>query len=106
MSRSHYIQPFLCSTFSIAHQSPDPVNQDFSTCSGKGIHTGCFEGRQHFMVGHFFQLGNMCHFGWPECVQPDFWKFSLDGAERIGIVFESEVWMVAALQEPTVSASG
>ena len=46
----------------------------------------------------------MRHLGWPEGMQPYFWEFSLDGAESIGIVFESEVWMVAALQQQLVSS--
>ena len=62
MRSGHYIQPFLCTAFSVAHKPAHAVYEDLSTCTRKGIHAGFLECGKHLVVGHFFQLGNMCHF--------------------------------------------
>src|SRR5688572_24952585 len=36
----HDVKPFLRTAFSFADQSSNPVNQDFCTGAGQGIHTG------------------------------------------------------------------
>src|SRR5687768_16167134 len=52
----------------------------------------------------FFQLGDVCHFGWPERVKPDVGKFFFDLAEGLCIKFKSQLRMMTALQKQLVAS--
>lgn len=104
MGGSHDIQPFFCATFAFGDQPADAVIEDFCAGAGEGVEAGGFQFPQDVIMAHFFEMTDMCHFRRSKGMEFQSWKLLFQLAEQSGVIGETQIGVVAALEEELLTA--